>query len=427
MKSVEVIPLLNPIQTSVIVPGSLSYTVRALNLAALTKGTVTIQNPLFSDDTEAMIQGLETVGIKVIQEKDKVIVEGSIYDVKEGEYEINISISGRTARSLLGLLTLTKGTKILTCDAGFKKRPVGELVNGLRQLGAKIEYLENENYLPVKISPSSLQPGTVTMKGTISSQFFSSILMIAPAIGEVSIIVDGKQTSKSFIDVTIETMKEFGVIVENNNYSSYYVPANQTYTPTTFTVEADAIASGYFWALAAITGSTLRVLNLSKESKQGDVKFVEILQKMGCSVIDSIPEKWIEVTGPKSLSSLTVNMNSLPDSAQTLAVVASFAKGVTTITGLDNARIKETDRIAGPENELKKMGIKVESTQDSITIYGGVPTGSKIETYGDHRMAMSFAIAGSKIPKVIIKNPEVVSKSFPQFWDVLQNLGIQLI
>ncbi len=424
MKSVTITPLPQPITAEVAIPGSLSYTIRALNLAAMTNNPVTIHNPLFSDDTVAMMNALQTLGIKLVRFSDKVIVEGSVDDVKEDEYTIDINISGRAARSLLGLLCIVPGIKTVICKPGFKKRPVGELVDGLRQLGAKIEYLEEDGYLPVKILSGKLTPGTVTMKGTISSQFFSSILMIAPLIGNVTIKVEGEQTSKSFIDVTIETMKAFGVTVENNEYKTYTVPAGQHYNTSSFTVEADAIAAAYFWGIAAVTGSTITVLNLPPVSKQGDVAFADVLCKMGCKVEKK--ENTITVTGPSKLHSVTADMNSMPDSAQTLAVVSSFAEGTTRITGLDNLRIKETDRIRAPETELQKMGVQTLSTKDTLTVMGGIPHGAEIQTYGDHRMAMSFAVAGTKIPGVRILDADVVSKSFPSFWDVVRTLGVSL-
>lgn len=424
MKALEIVPLKNPVNAEVQIPGSLSYSIRALNLAAMTEGPVTIKNMLFSDDTEAMMNALQTLGIQLERNKSSVTVTGSIKDVINKEYTIDINISGRTARSILGLLCIVPGTKTVTCGEGFKKRPVGELVTGLRQLGAKIDYLENEDVLPVKIYPAKLQPGSVSMKGTISSQFFSSIMMIAPHIGEITINVEGEQTSKSFIDVTIETMQAFGAVVENNNYQSYTIPAGQQYSATEFTVEADAIAAGYFWGIAAITGSTVKVLHLPPDSKQGDTSFVDVLEKMGCSIEKNSGENWISVTGPEKLKAVSVNMNSMPDSAQTLAVISSFAEGISHITGLDNLRIKETDRIQAPENELKKMGISVSSTDTSMTIDGGLPHGVDIDTYGDHRMAMSFAVAGTKIPGIKINNPQVVSKSFPDFWEKLELLGV---
>lgn len=419
-------PLQQPVHADVTLPGSLSYTIRALNLAAMTPDPVTLYNPLFSDDTEAMMRCLEALGVKIGAGDDFITVYGTIDDIKDQEYTLNINISGRTARTLLGLLCVVPGTKILTCESGFRKRPVGEMVNGLRQLGAQIEYLEEEGFLPLKITSSSLKPGTVKMKGTISSQYFSGIMMIAPRVGRIEIQVEGEQASKPFIDVTIATMKEFGVNVVNNNYQSYIVDSGQTYKQTSYIIEADAISASYFWGIAAITGSSIKVLHLSPDSFQGDVKFADIMERMGCKVVRNKDEKWIEVTGPKELNAIDVDMNDTPDSVQTLAVVAAYAKGTTHISGLHHLKVKETDRIEAPKNELLKMGVEVKSTTDSLTITGGIPHGAEIQTYGDHRMAMSFAVAGTRTEGVSIAKPEVVSKSFPTFWETLRALGVKL-
>jgi 3-phosphoshikimate 1-carboxyvinyltransferase len=419
-------PLQQPVHADVTLPGSLSYTIRALNLAAMTPEPVTLYNPLFSDDTEAMMQCLETLGVRIGTGDDFITVYGNINDIKDQEYTLNINISGRTARTLLGLLCVVPGTKILTCESGFRKRPVGEMVNGLRQLGAEIEYLEEEGFLPLKITSSSLKPGTVKMKGTISSQYFSGIMMIAPRVGRIEIQVEGEQASKPFIDVTIATMNEFGVNVINNEYHSYIVEGGQTYKQQSYIIEADAISASYFWGIAAITGSTIKVLHLSPDSHQGDVKFADIMEQMGCTVVKNKDEKWIEVTGPKELKAVDVNMNNTPDSVQTLAVVGAYANGTTHITGLEHLKVKETDRIEAPKSELLKMGVQVESTNDSLTITGGTPHGAEIKTYGDHRMAMSFAVAGTRTEGISIVNPEVVSKSFPSFWETLRALGVKL-
>jgi 3-phosphoshikimate 1-carboxyvinyltransferase len=425
MKKIKLYPLQKPVEKTIEIPGSLSYTIRALMIAAMTEGSVTIQNALKSDDTYAMYTILKTLGIKLEEGENYFIVHGNIKDVEDKEYILDVNISGRTARSALALLTIIPGIKTLTCKEGFKKRPVGDLVDGLRQLGAKIEYIENEGFLPLKIVSSKLSSGTAKMAGKLSSQYFSAIMMIAPLIGEIVIEVIGEQSSKPFIDVTINTMKEFGVEVINENYQKYHIKENQHYkNPEEYLVEADAIAASYFWGIAAITKSKIRVLHLSPTSAQGDVAFADILEKMGCLVSKNLEENWIEVEGTERLSGITVDMNATPDSSVTLCAVAAFANGVTRIKGLEHIKIKETDRIQAPKNELQKMGIAVEADTDSITIQGGKPTGATIDTYGDHRIAMAFAVIGSKINEVIINNPDVVNKSFTNFWDKLKELGI---
>lgn len=425
MKQITLIPLAQPITAEITIPGSLSYTIRALTIASMTKGSVKISNAVKSDDSYAMIGVLQTLGIHVEEGDDYFIVHGDINDVKNRAYTLDINISGRTARSVLALLTIIPGEKILTCKEAFMKRPIGDLVDGLRQLGAKITYLEQNNHLPVKIESSRLSEGIAKMTGKLSSQYFSAIMMIAPVVGKIIIDVIGEQSSKPFIDVTIDTMKTFGITVSNDNYKRYTIKGNQVYkNPGEYLVEADAIAASYFWGIAAITKSKIKILHLSPDSAQGDIRFADILKQMGCNIEKNSQEKWIEVEGTETLSGITINMNATPDSSVTLAVVAAFAKGATTITGLEHIKTKETDRLRAPRNELEKMNISVETTDDAITIQGGESQAAIIDTYGDHRIAMAFAVAGAKIPRMIIDNPEVVNKSFPQFWQTLKNIGI---
>lgn len=424
MNKLQIIPLQEPVTADVTLPGSLSYTIRAMAIAALTKGTVKIVNPLKSDDTYAMLAALQTLGIRNEEEENAFVIYGDVSEVKDNDYTINIRLSGRTARMLLGILCIVPGTKTVICEEGFKKRPMKDLVDGLRQLGAEIEYLESEGHLPVKITSNKLNAGNVEMSGKMSSQYFSAIMLIAPLIGEITIKVIGEQASKPFIDITIEAIEKFGVVVINHHYKSYVIPGNQTYKCKEYFVEADATAASYFWGIAAITQSTITVKNLSTESKQGDVQFIKVLEKMGCTITSE--ERGISVQGNKLLKNISVDMNSLPDVVPTLAVVAAFATGTAQITGLSHLKGKESDRIEAPKNELLKMGVHVETTDNAMTIAGTKPEAADIETYGDHRIAMAFAVAGAKIPHMVIKNPAVVSKSFPNFWSTIDELGVKV-
>lgn len=425
MNKIEIIPLDRPINTAITLPGCLSYTIRAMGLAAMAAGRVKIVNALKSDDTYAMFNAFKTLGIQVEEGPDFFVIEGSLKDVTEAVYEINIGLSGRTARTLLAMLCLVPGTKILTCEAGFKKRPVGDLVDGLKQMGAEIEYLEKEGVFPLKITSSKLHGGKIKLGGEISSQFVSAILMIAPIVGEVKIEVVGEQASKPFIDMTIEAMRSFGVSVTNNNYREYFVAGGQSYAKDEYFVEPDATSAGYFWGIAALTKSRIKILHLSPRSMQGDVKFADVLGKMGCVVRKDA--EGIEVEGADILRGLNVEMNDMPDSVLTLAVIAAFAQGKTVITGIGNLKVKETDRIEAPRHELEKMGVKAESSDNSLTIFGGDLHGAVVDTYGDHRMAMAFAIAGIRIPGVVINDPEVVNKSFPGFWETLGKIGVKML
>ncbi len=417
--------LQTPVSKSMTIPGCIGYTIRALNIAAMTKGSVKILNPLKSDDIYSMVNALKTLGISVYEGENYFIVHGDIKQIKNAEYIIDIGLSGRAARTLLALLCVVPGKKVLTCKEDFKKRPVGDLIDGLMQIGAKIEYQEKEGHLPVKIYQSNLKPGKVSMKGETSSQYFSAMMMIAPTIGEIIIDVDGAQSSKPYIDMTINIMKVFGVNVINDNYKRYVITSNQEYkNPKIYSVEPEATSASYFFAIAAITNSKIKITGLSPKSLQGDLRFIYILESMGCSIEKNIDENWIEVSGTNTLTGTTVDMNDTPDLVPTLAVVAAFAEGKTTITNIAHAKIKESDRIESPKLELEKMGIKVESTINSLTIHGGNPHGATINTYGDHRMAMAFAAAGARIPGIVINDPDVVNKSFPGFWNKLEEVGV---
>lgn len=427
MKQILIHPLKEEIHAEISLPGCIGYTIRALNIAAMTKGNVKILNPLKSDDTYKMFHALNDLGIQTEEGNDYFMVKGDISDVVNKEYMIDIGLSGRSARTILSLLCIVKGTKILTCDAGFKKRPVGGLVDGLRQLGAEITYLEKSGYLPLKITSDLLSPGTVSMEGETSSQYLSALMMIAPIIGDIEITVKGPQSSKPYIDMTIGIMSDFGIKVINNNYNQYKINALQTYMkPGVYYVEPEATSASYFFAIAAITKSIIKILGLNPASLQGDLGFVDILEKMGCSIKKNFKENWIEVEGTNMLKGVNVDMNNTPDLVPTLSVIAAFAKGKTKITNIAHAKVKETDRIESPKFELEKMGIKVVSTNNSLTVFGGIPHGENIQTYNDHRMAMAFAVAGVKIPGIVIRNPEVVNKSFPTFWDKMEEIGIRL-
>lgn len=419
MKAISIQPLEKPIKSELTIPGSKSYTNRSLLLAALTKGTVNIVNPLISDDTKALIGCLKNLGIKVSESSKYITVEGDIYSIKDRTYRLNAYLSGTTIRFMLALSTIIPGVKTLFGKERLNKRPIGDLVDGLRQLSAKIDYLKKEGCPPIKVLSSKLNPGTIKIKGSISSQYISAILMIAPLIGEVTIEIIGNQISKPYIDMTIDTMKQFGVAVSNENYRRYKVLSGQTYEISEYIVEGDYSSASYFFAIAVLTKSTITVKNLNPESAQADIRLLKILEKMGGKIIYG--KNQITVVG-KGIKPLSVNMEDCPDQIQTLAVLAAFAKGNTKISGVQSLRVKETNRILALKKELKKMRISVTSTKTTLTIHGGSPNAASIETYGDHRMAMSFAIAGTKMPGMKIIDPDVVNKTFPSFWEKLKTL-----
>ncbi len=419
----ELIPLTQPVHATIAIPGSKSYTNRALIMAALTKGPVSIINPLFSDDTEALIECLQLLGIQVDVTSSTIVVQGDVSQVSDKEYELFARDSGTTIRFLLALLCVTPGTQILKGSKRLQERPIRDLVDGLRQLGADIEYLEQDGAPPLRIRSSSLNPGTARLKGDISSQFFSAILMIAPEVGAVTIEVEGEQISKPYIEMTIDSMRQWGIQVRNRYFERYEVPPNQHYSQTSYPVEGDFSSAGYFLAAAARTGSTITLTNLNPFSKQADRDLLDTLEELGSTV--QRDDQSITITGAP-IPNIDIDMEDFPDQVQTMAVLAAFAPGNTIIRGVRSLRVKETERVLALQHELKKMGISTSATHDVLTIAGGSPQGAEIDTYNDHRMAMSFAIAGLTLPGIRINNPHVVQKTFPDFWDKLQQLGVHI-
>lgn len=417
MNSKTLRPLPHSVQRALTIPGSKSYTNRALVLACMTKDIVTIKNVLISDDTKAMTQCLKTLGIKIRRKGNCIIVSGSIWDVSDGEYTLNAGLSGTTIRFLSALAVVTPGTKIITGRANLRKRPIGDLVDALRQLNPTISYVEETGFPPIKIAPSNLKNHTLSCSGTVSSQYISALLMIAPIIG-LKIRVVGTQVSKPYITMTTDSMKQFGVKIINHNFQTYEIK-RQPYHATDYLVEGDLSSASYFTAVAVLTKSKITLRHVSATSLQADKEFFTILERMGNRM--DWQKNQVTVTGNK-LTPVAVNMAGCPDQVQTLAVLAAFARGTTIIHGIQTLRVKETDRVKALQIELKKMGIKTEVTPDTLTIHGGNPKKATIDTYGDHRMAMSFAVAGTKLTGMTINDPGVVSKTFPDFWEKLAAL-----
>jgi len=417
MKIQEVMALERPVIATVEIPGSKSYTNRALVMAALTKGPVTLHNPLYSEDTEAMIACLKTLGLQIETLSDRIIVHDDISKVQNKSYELFVKDSGTTIRFLLALVCLTPGTKVLRGNTRLNERPISDLVDALRLLGANIEYLEKEGQAPLNIHPSILYSGSeVTLNASMSSQFFSALLMIAPFLNGLKIRLQGDLISKPYVDMTIQAMHDWGINVSQMEDGGYHIPKGQFYQKRQYVIEGDFSSAGYFFAIAALTQSVLTLKNLNPASAQADRKFLNILAKMGNKII--MNDHGITIMG-KQILPLTLDMEDCPDQVQTMAVLAAFAKGVTKITGVRSLRLKETERVEALKNELAKMGIKTEDTHDTLTIYGGNPQAATIDTYGDHRMAMAFAVAGTKLSGMKICHPEVVNKTFPKFWDKL--------
>ena len=413
-------PLKEPKEATVRMPGSKSYTNRALIMAALTQGPVSLIHPLYSDDTHAMIECLRTLGIDIETRADEIIVHTDISQVQDKHYALFAHDSGTTVRFILALLCLLPGIQTIQGSSRLNERPIQDLVEALQQLGAVITYCEKDGELPVTVHSSSLSGPSVCLKGDISSQFCSALLLIAPYLSNGLLIQNtGALISKPYIDMTISYMKEAGVEVQTEEDKNYRIAKGQSYQQTKYTIEGDFSSAGYFFAIAALTQSRILVENLSASSLQADRKLLLILAQMGNTIV--YQDTGVCVQG-KQILPLDIDMESCPDQVMTVAVLAAFANGVTKISGVRSLRVKETERVIAIQASLGKMGIKTEDTHDTLTIYGGSPRAATIDTYNDHRMAMAFAVAGMYLPGMVILDPNVVNKTFPTFWEVVRSL-----
>ena len=410
---IEIQPV-KKVSGTVTVPGSKSYTNRALLIAALANGVSCLEKPLVSDDTKYMIQALKGFGIKVEEEPNSFIVSGKAGKLIIPEEDIFVGNAGTAMRFLTTFAALVKGKVHLDGDERMRERPLADLLKCLRQMGIKAIPLYHNGCPPIDIESEGIPGGEVTLAGNKSSQYLTSLLLSAPYFkNDTSIIIEGDLTSKSYADITLDIMQTFGVTAKNDNYQKFSVQAGQVYKPQTYKVEGDWSSASYFLAAAAVTEGDITLSGVNPDSVQGDAEFPTVLEKMGCEVKKTADS--LQLIG-NSLNGITINMNNMPDAVQTLAVIALFAKGVTVIEGIGNLRIKETNRIEALANELGRLGAEVEAGEDFLIVKPGEYQGAEIETYNDHRMAMSFAVAGLKIPGVKIKDPKCVEKSFPDFF-----------
>ncbi len=416
---IEIRPLVH-CDAVIAIPGSKSYTHRALIVSALADGESVLINALQSEDTEVTIRGLEKLGVRVFWKGDLLYVVGKGERLKAGEETIFVGNSGTSMRFLTALAALRKGRTLLDGSERMRKRPIADLLEGLGGLGVRTYSKEKDGYPPVIVEPGRLKGGTAEIRGEESSQFLSGLLMVAPyALRDVRVEVIGNLVSKPYVDITRHVMSAFGVEVRSEGYHSFFVRSGQRYTPQVYRIEGDASHASYFFSAAAITKGKVRVENFRPNSIQGDAGFLNLLEKMGCDVIRG--DNWAEVQG-RELRGIEVDMNGMPDLVPTLAVTAAFARGKTTIQNISHLRFKESDRISALAGELVKMGIQVEEGEDYLRIKGGDPHGAEIEVYNDHRLAMSFAIAGLVVPGVKIEGEQSVDKSFPGYWEKLQKL-----
>lgn len=408
------------VRAAVAAPPSKSYTNRAYIVAALADGEVRLENPLFSDDTRTMRDALLQFGVPVVEEEGATVVQGQGGRLQLPGEEIFVGNAGTTMRFLTTFAALAPGVTRLTGDDRMQERPIEDLLMCLRQMNLKAESLQRNGCPPIEIHGGHPPGGTVTLAGDKSSQYLTSLLLSAPYFENDTVIdIEDELTSRSYVDITLDIMQTFGVAVQNEFYRKFTVPAGQRYFARSYQIEGDASSASYFFAAAAVTGGEVSVTNLNPDSVQGDIRFPDALEQMGCRVERRGGK--ITVFG-NPLRGITIHMNDMPDVVQTLAVVALFAEGKTTITGIGNLRIKETDRIAALANELTRLGASIEAGNDYLIIEPGTHRPAEVETYDDHRMAMSFALAGLGIPGIKIKNPRCVDKSFPDFFERFQEL-----
>ena len=428
--SILIQPVRRPIDAVARIPGSKSIANRALLIAALADGPSTLDGMLLSDDTRYMAEALVQLGldVRLDDERERAEVTGGGGTFPAREADLFVGNAGTAMRFLVAALTLGQGEFLIDGVERMRKRPIGDLLEALEQLGAYVASEHGTDCPPVRVQASGLPGGRCTMPGNRSSQFFSALLMAAPyARDGVEITVEGDLVSKPYMTMTAAVMRDFGVAAEldTETWQRFRVAPGQRYTGRPYRIEPDASNASYFFAAAAVTGGRVRVEGLGTRSTQGDLQFVRALERMGASV--TIGEDATEVTGPPdgALRGIEVDMNAISDTAQTLAAIAPFAEGPTTIRGIHHARLKETDRVAAVATELRKLGQEVEEHEDGLTIHPAPVTPAEIETYDDHRMAMSFAITGLRADGVTILDPGCVAKTFPTFFARLGEVAAQ--
>lgn len=427
--SITIRPAQRPVDVVVRLPGSKSLTNRALLSSALARGESELAGVLFADDTRLMIDALKALGagIEIDEGRSRARVSGCGGRWRETEASLYCGNAGTVIRFLSAACSAGIGEYLLDGDARMRQRPIGDLVEALRSLGAGIGYAGAEGYCPLTVRAKGLRGGQVVISEPASSQFVSALLMAAPlAADDVLIEIAGALPSRPYVKMTLGVMEAFGIAVVQEGLARFVVPAPQHYEATHYTIEPDASAASYFFAAAAITGGRVTVEGLGARSVQGDWGFVRVLDRMGCRV--DADDTGTTVVGPEDgkLRGLDVDLGDMPDVAQTLAVLAAFADGPTRIRNVANLRIKETDRLNALATELGRMGVDTEIHADGITIRPDrPPTAAPIRTYHDHRMAMSFALAGLRLDGMVISDPTCVSKTFPTFFETWGRLTEQ--
>ncbi len=408
-------------------PGSKSISNRVLLLAALASGETRLHDLLASDDTRVMQDALRALGIALRQEGGATIVSGAGGAFKVKSAELFLGNAGTAFRPLTAALAVSGGDYRLSGVARMHERPIGDLVDALRGLGAAVDYLGEEGYPPLHIHPAAIRAGgKVSVRGDVSSQFLSALLMALPLTGgEATVTVEGELISKPYVEITLNTMRRFGVEVAREGWASFTIPAGAHYrSPGEIWVEGDASSASYFLAAGAIGGGPVRVEGVGAKSIQGDVRFADVLEQMGARI--AMGENWIEASAPPGgkLRAIDADFNHIPDAAMTIAVAALFADGPCTLRNIGSWRVKETDRIAAMATELRKLGATAEEGKDWLRVTPPAALRpAAIDTYDDHRMAMCFSLAALGGVAVRINDPQCVNKTFPEYFEVLARIA----
>jgi 3-phosphoshikimate 1-carboxyvinyltransferase len=436
VKYLELLPIERAAGT-VRLPGSKSISNRTLLLAALAEGDTVVRDVLSSDDTQYMLQALRVLGVECVADgAHNVHIRGSAGKFPVTRAELFLGNAGTAFRPLTAVLAILGGDYRLSGVPRMHERPIGDLVDALRSVGASIDYLGEPGYPPLQIRPGHVDSGrTVKIRGNVSSQFVTGLLMALPLTGRVSTVeIEGELISQPYVEITLKTMRRFGVAVEHRQLQTFAVPAGQGYrSPGEIFVEGDASSASYFLAAGVISGlrggGPVRVEGVGPDSVQGDIRFTEVLEQMGGRV--TMGKNWIEAAAGAEavklgrLRPLDADLNHIPDAAMTAAVAALFAQGTSTLRNIGSWRVKETDRLAAMGNELRKLGATVEEGPDylRITPPGRLTPHAEIDTYDDHRIAMSFALATLGGVPLRINEPECVRKTFPEYFDVLRSIS----
>jgi len=417
----EIVPLGGPPDASIDIPGSKSLTNRALLLGALARGRSRLTNVLFSDDTHVMVECLRRLGFAVQVEEPELmmIVEGRGGEIPAESAELFVGGAGTAARFLTAMVGLGSGRYTIDGTERMRERPIQDLLDALGMLG--VEAVAERGTPPVVVDARGMRGGRATVRGDTSSQFLSALLMAAPyAQDDVEIVLEGRLVESPYVEMTLSVMEAFGVRVEREGLRRFLVRSGGCYRAREYAIEPDASAAAYFFAAAAVTGGRVRVPGLSASSLQGDARFVDLLEEMGCRVVRG--ESFLEVVGTGVLRGIAADLSEMSDQTMTLAAIAPFADGPTRIRGVAHIRHQESDRLAATATELRRLGQDVEESDDGLVILPKPLRPAVVQTYDDHRMAMAFAVIGLRAPGIAIADPGCVAKTFPHFFDRLENL-----